>query len=151
MLKQTKKSKSNLTFYRWKSLLILLSSGIITIGLPLVILFQITNAAAYRPPQPPAPHDDGPPPPEEDHNPPEDKGPPPTKAPTPTPCIPNWCFIEQSECCFDPICVMFSDKDAAKRCPKPKKEDLKFLDPNAAEGKNLIQTVLDFVRVKMGF
>lgn len=137
--------------FKWKSLLILLSTGIITIGLPLVIFFQIINAAAFRPHQPPAPKDDPIPPPEEENNPPEDKGPPPTPMPTPTPCIPNWCFIEQSECCFDPICVMFSDRDAPNRCPKPKKEDLKFLDPNQEESKNLIQTVLDFVRRKMGF
>lgn len=37
--------------------------------------------------------------------------------PTPTPCIPDWCFIKQSDCCFDPIClVMGKIKEPDNRC-----------------------------------
>jgi hypothetical protein len=42
--------------------------------------------------------------------------------PTPTPCQPYWCFIKQSECCFDPICMTLGTiaNTPNKRCDIPR-------------------------------
>lgn len=112
-----------------KNIIIITVMTIITI-ITVIIFTPKTSAARYRPPPPPPPPADEPiPPPEEKDNPPENDGPPPTAVPTPTPCIPNWCFIQQTSCCFDPICVFLSSTTHGdiNRCPRPKPEEGKYL------------------------
>lgn len=40
--------------------------------------------------------------------------------PVPTMCVPNWCFIKNSPCCFDPMCVFLGKRgiDRGDRCKK---------------------------------
>lgn len=105
---------------KWKFLFFTIASGILFIILPTLIINYYTHAAPYRPPPPPPPI----PPPEE--SPPRDF---PEFIATPTPCIPNWCFVKQTSCCFDPICVFLSETDKVKnnRCPNPKPEEAQFM------------------------
>lgn len=45
----------------------------------------------------------------------------PTLTPLPTLCIPNWCFVQKSQCCFDPICIVMGSvtNDPTARCGVP--------------------------------
>lgn len=140
------KRKQKSVRFKWRSLIIIIFMGFFTIIIPYSVMSAFnTWAAPYRPPPPPPPI----PPPEEDKPPeyPEFKA-------IPTPCIPNWCFIEATECCFDPVCVMFSDKNAPARCPKPNKDQLSFMNPNASQGltnkKSILESIIDFFNGKMG-
>lgn len=40
--------------------------------------------------------------------------------PIPTMCVPNWCFIKNSPCCFDPMCIFLGKigVDGGERCRK---------------------------------
>ncbi len=127
---KSKQSINNLKLLksRWRFLLVTIASGILFIVLPTMVINYYSKAAPYRPPPPPAPKDDPLPPPD-DQEPRKDEPKFPEFIATPTPCLPNWCFVKQTECCFDPICVFLSETDKMKnnRCPKPKAEEGQYL------------------------
>ena len=150
-LKRTKINHLKLLKSRWRFLLVTIASGFLFIILPTMIVTYYSHAAPYRPPPPPSTSE---PPesssPEEDKQPREDNPTFPEFIATPTPCLPNWCFIKQTECCFDPVCVFLSETDKAKnnRCPKPKPEEGQFLgskkpDNLDAENPNFIYSIFN--------
>ncbi len=172
---KNQKSKINtvkLLKSRWKFLLVTISSGFLFIILPTLIITYYSNAAPYKPPPPPPPapppveepkkKEEPIPPPEEEEEKIERPGevnetnppppPPPTEIPTPTPCLPNWCFVKQTECCFDPICIFLSETDKAKnnRCPKPPPSDVQYLGSKKPanleeENPNIIYSIFNLI------
>ncbi len=89
-------------------------------------IIRTVSAAPYRPPPPPEPHEPPePPPPEEYQTPNTEPREYPTFPPTPTPCIPNFCFFQQTVCCFDILCVFHgeTEKGTTSRCQKSSSDD----------------------------
>lgn len=94
-----------------------------------------SQAHKYEPPPPvdnPPPVDVPIPPPPGDESPDQPPDSSITSVPTtpvPTPCIPNWCFRGQTECCFDPICIFLGETNKGKndRCNTSPAANLQFL------------------------
>lgn len=82
-------------------------------------IIRTVSAAPYRPPPPPQPTEPPePPPPEVVETPNTTPREYPTFPPTPTPCIPSFCFFLQTTCCFDTLCVFHgeTEKGGNNRC-----------------------------------
>ncbi len=101
-------------------------------GLLIIILvlsaqiIRTVSAAPYKPPPSPVPIEPPLPPPEVFDEIPNTKPREyPTFPPTPTPCIPNFCFFQQTWCCFDSLCVFHgeTDRKGNSRCLKLAPDD----------------------------
>lgn len=96
----------------------------------------------HEEPLPPPPEPDEPPPPQENGPPP-----PPPPPPTPTPCIPNWCFVQQTICCFDPICIFLGEttKGSKNRCDRSP-GTLKFFSGSPSKSVSIISKIGLFIQ-----